>query len=158
MTASIASLALALSVASTGGLLDLLHNDGGFVTPPGPGLGWGFPNGNPDGHGYYDYGRTVPMGADRTPDYYFRRQYTMPATQIFYPTYYNHYISRGQRYIPYSNCGGWHPAGGPAPGPSNMPMYPSRGYNNALPSGSVPTFTGRTDAPPEPAGGSGLIP
>src|SRR5437764_1401640 len=84
----------------------------GWVMPPGPGYGWGFPNGNPDGYGWWDNGIYLPLGADRTSDYYFPRNITMPPDSMFLPTYYNAYESRGQRYIPYTNCGGDHPAGG----------------------------------------------
>ena len=34
----------------TGGLFGG-HKPGGRILPPGPGHGWGFPNGNPDGYG-----------------------------------------------------------------------------------------------------------
>ncbi len=82
------------------------------ILPPGPGVGWGFPNGAPDGYGWYSVGDRLPLGADRTPDYYFNRQYAIMPQQMFLPTYFNTYVMRGQRYIPYVNCGGAHPAGG----------------------------------------------
>ncbi len=135
---------------------------GGRITPPGPGAGWGFPNGNPDGYGWVDFGTTLPIGGDRIPDYFFRRQYSLPPEQVFFPTYYNAYITRGQRFIPYVGAGGWHPAGGPAPGSAVTPVNP---YRQTVELGQqreaqvpLPRFTGRTEAPPVPTGGSGLIP
>ncbi len=158
MIAALGSLALALATSSTGGLFDH-HHHGGFITPPGPGYGWGFPNGNPDGYGWVDYGRTLPLGGDRTSDYFFRRVYAVPATQAFLPTYYNPYIMRGQRYLPFSGCGGAHPAGGPPTGLARTPYDPyEETIRNANPVVQPPQFTGRVEAPPQPAGGSGLIP
>jgi hypothetical protein len=135
---------------------------GGRITPPGPGYGWGFPDNNPDGYGWVDYGTTLPLGGDRTPDYFFRRQYTVPVQQAFFPTYYNPYVMRGQRYIPYTGCGGWHPAGGPAMGTSFTPVHPyDEGVRADQSRGSTitpPQFTGRTEAKPVASGESGLIP
>lgn len=160
MVCPLATMALAASLLATGGLLDGHHHrHGGRITPPGPGYGWGFPNGNPDGYGWVDYGTTLPIGADRTPDYFFRRQFTIPAPQLFLPNYYNPYVSRGQRYLPYAGCGGAHPAGGPPTGPSELPYSPYEdNVRAARPAVEPPTFTGNVGAPPEPAGGSGLIP
>src|SRR3954469_19944917 len=113
MTSLIVSMALALAVGSTG----QSHVPGfyGAATPmpPGPGYGWGFPNGNPDGYGFWDAGVYLPLGADRTSDYFFRRYYSVPADQMFMASYYNPYVTRGQRYLSYAGCGGAHPAGGP---------------------------------------------
>ncbi len=156
MVSSMASLALALSVASTGGLFR--HEPGGRITPPGPGYGWGFPNGNPDGFGYVDYGSTLPLGANRTPDYFFRRYFALPASQVFFPTYYNPYLTRGQRYLPFSGCGGEHPAGGPPFGSAEMPMHPYTNVINTQPLVEPPPMSGRVEAPPIAPGGSGLIP
>lgn len=177
MVSSLAPLALAYSLATIGGLFDhengrvvarvplghrashAHHTHGGRITPPGPGLGWGFPNGNPDGYGWVDYGTTLPLGADRTPDYFFRRQYATPIPQMFFPTYYNPYVSRGQRYLPYSGCGGAHPAGGPPLGSSEMSARPYEDWlSQSRPVVQPPDYTGEVDAPAEPAGGSGLIP
>ena len=80
------------------------HRD--YILPPGPGDGWGFPNGFPDGYGWADYGPYLPLNADRTADYYFPRYYVVPPEQMFFPTYYNPYETRGQRYIPYVADGG----------------------------------------------------
>ena len=103
MASSIASLALALSMASTGGFF---HKHTGGILPPGPGFGWGFPNDAPDHYGWVDYGIYLPLGADRTPDYYFPRHFSLPADQVLPTNYYNAYVARGQRYLPYSGCGG----------------------------------------------------
>jgi hypothetical protein len=135
-----------------------MHGGGGRITPPGPGYGWGFPNGNPDGYGWVDFGTTLPLGSDRITDYYFRRQFSMPVSQMFLPQYYNPYLTRGQRYVPYTACGGMHPAGGPALGPADMPVHPSQDAERSQPSRPTPTFSGRVEAPPAPPGGSGLIP
>src|SRR3954453_12562819 len=94
MASSIASLALALSLASTGGLFHHPQT-GGHILPPGPGFGWGFPNGNPAGCGYVDYGVSLPLGADRTPEYYFPRNFAPPPLQSVPSTYYNPYITNG---------------------------------------------------------------
>lgn len=170
MLATIGSLALAIAVSSTGQQQHSHqsanqhhrhhhHKGGGFITPRGPGYGWGFPNGNPDGYGWVDYDRTLPLWADRTPEYFFRRQYAVPAHQLFFPTYYNPYISRGQRYLPFSGCGGDHPAGGPPMGDARMPRNPYEDMiREAQPTVDVPQFTGRVESEPQPAGGSGLVP
>ena len=70
--------------------------------PPGPGDGWGFPNDNPDRYGWVDYGVYLPLGADRTAEYYFPRYFAVPPEQMFIQTYYNPFETRGQRYIPYA--------------------------------------------------------
>ncbi len=97
---------------------------GGRVAPPGPGYGWGFANDAPDGYGWVDFGTSLPLGGDRIPDYFFRRQYALPASELFMVNYYNPYLTRGQRYLPYSGAGGAHPAGCLPTGSSEMPMYP----------------------------------
>lgn len=130
-----------------------------MVTPPGPGLGWGFQNGNPDGYGWVDYGTTVPLGADRTPDYFFRRQYTVPLSQAIPQLYYNAYVTRGQRYLPFAGCGGEHPAGGPPPGPSTLPITPYEDVTrNAAPVVPPPAFNGRSEGVVEPSGTGGRLP
>jgi hypothetical protein len=157
MTSTILSVTLALAMTSTGGLFGR-HSSGGYALPPGPGYGWGFPNGNPDGYGWYGVGDRLPLGADRTPDYYFLRDYAVPADQMFFPTYYNPYVTRGQRYIPYTGCCGWHPAGGPPTGSAETPIHP---YNDTIGTGprvTLPRYSGRTQAAPVPSGGTGLTP
>ena len=156
MASTIASLALAISVASTGGLFH--KSPGGKIVAPGPGYGWGFPNGNPDGYGYVDYGDALPLGANRTPDYFFPRNFALPALQSFPATFYNPYVSNGQRYLPYSGCGGDHPAGGAPSGSATLPLHPYANIVGSRPVVAPPEFTGRIEAPPVPAGGSGLIP
>lgn len=154
MTSAIVTVTLALAMGSTEGLF----SGGGRIMPPGPGYGWGFPNGNPDGYGWVDYGSFLPLGADRTADYYFQRQFSIPINQMFMPTYYNAYVTRGQRYIPYTGCGGWHPAGGPPVASAATPLHP---YNETIGSGprvQVPAFSGRVEAPPVNSGGTGLTP
>ncbi len=159
MASSIASLTLAFALASTGGLFHQDHRQqGGRILPPGPGYGWGFPNGQPDGYGWFDHGDYLPIRADRIPEYYFPRYLALPPAQLFLPSYYNPYITRGQRYIPYANCGGEHPMGGPPLGPAQLPVYP---YNDSLGTGptvSLPAFTGNIGAPPVNAGSTGLTP
>jgi hypothetical protein len=157
MASTIVSFTLALAMGATGGLFS---GGGGGNRPPGPvpNYGPGFPNGNPDGYGYIDYGTYLPLGADRTADWYFQRQFAIPANQMFLPTYYNAYVTRGQRFIPYAGCGGCHPMGGPPLASADTPMHP---YNDTIGSGprvSVPPFTGRVEAPPVNSGGTGLTP
>src|SRR3954471_12754940 len=129
--ASLVSLALAVAMASTGGLFH--RQGGGRIMPPGPGPGWGFPNGNPDGYGWVDYGTYLPLGADRTPDYFFPRYYSTPPAQLLFPAYYNRYVMRGRRTIPYTNGGGAHPAGGPPLGPAWTPVHPYAGATGNQP-------------------------
>jgi hypothetical protein len=161
MTSLIVPMALALSMASTGQVTMTYPRclqPATFPLPPGPGYGWGFPNGAPVGHGYFDPGTCIPLGADRTTDYFFRRYYSAPTDQLFMATYYNPYMSRGQRYVPYAGCGGEHPAGGLALSPAETPMNP---YQNTIGSGPqvpIPGFTGRVEAPPINSGNSGLTP
>ncbi len=168
MTSTAISLALALALGATGdhgahprqGWLarHYAQRTGGYILGPGPGNGWGFPNGNPDGYGWYDLGPRLPIAGGRTADYYFRRYYSVPAEQLFISTYYNPYVSQGQRYIPYSNCGGPHPASGLPYGSAVLSMHP---YNDTLGTGPrvpIPSFTGRVEAPPINTGNSGLTP
>jgi hypothetical protein len=157
MTSTIVSMTLALAMGSTGGAFRY-HGPVPRILPPGPGYGHGFPNGNPDGYGWFDYSTWVPLGADRTPEYYFPRYFAVPADQAFLPTYYNPYQSRGQRYITFTNCGGWHPAGGPPMASSEMPVHPYRDTIGSGPRVQLPTFSGRVEAPPINSGGSGLTP
>ena len=50
----------------------------GGILPAGPGYGYGFPNGNPDGYGWWDHGGYLPLGANRTAEYYFNRKFAVP--------------------------------------------------------------------------------
>lgn len=156
MAASLASFVLACSMVSTGGWFQ--HRQGGWILPPGPGYGWGFPNGNPDGYGWFDVGYYLPIGADRTPDYYFPRYFAVPPDQLLLPSYYNPYLTRGQRYIPYAGCGGLHPMSGPPQGSAVMPVHPYRESLGAGPTVRVPAFNGNVEAPPINAGSTGLTP
>ena len=157
MVSAIASVLLTISMASTGGLKNRLQG-GGRILPPGPGNGWGFPNGQPDGYGYYDYGTYLPLGADRTPEYYFPRNFALPIAQLVPNTYFNPYVTNGQRYIPFVNCGGIHPAGGPARASAALPVSPYENVVGNRPVVAPPNFTGRVESAPVPSGGSGLIP
>ena len=158
MATSIGSLVLILSVSTTGGLFDFLKPRGQILldNPTAP---YGFPNGNPDGYGWVDFGTALPLGANRISEYHFPRYFAMPADQLWFPTYYNAYTTRGQRYLPYANCGGEHPVGGPAPIPGNTPVHP---YTNTLNDTTrmrpVPTFNGREEAPRINPGQTGLRP
>jgi hypothetical protein len=114
----------------------------------GPGLGWGFKNGNPDGYGYVDYGDALPLGANRTADYFFGRQFAFTPQAMFLPTYYNPYLMRGQRYIPYSGCGGDHPFGAEPQGSSMTPYVTSAAPASNAPRVAVPTFNGRDETSP----------
>jgi len=135
------------------------HGSGGFILPPGPGDGWGFPNGDPNGAGWYDPAPYLPLGADRTSDYFFPRYFTAPPQQMFLSTYYNAYENKGQRYLPYSGAGGDHPMGGPPLDTAITPMQPYSMLNNSQPVTAAPRLRGRVQAPPLPAsGGSGLTP
>jgi hypothetical protein len=156
MAASLVPLALALALSSPGGLL---HRTGGRVMPPGPGYGWGFPNGNPDGYGWVDYGTYLPLGADRTPDYFFPRYLAVPPIQLFLATYYNPYNQLGQRYLPYSGCGGGvHPMSGLPLGSSLTPVYPYYGAPGDRPVVSPPTFSGRVEGSPTPTSSRNVYP
>jgi hypothetical protein len=78
---------------------------------------------------------------------------------MFMTTYYNPYLTKGQRYDPYTGCApGFHPASGPALGSANTPLHP---YQDTLGSGprvSIPGFDGRVEAPPVNSGSTGLTP
>lgn len=154
MTTSVMlALALAAGATSWPG-----HGEGGFILPDGPGNGWGFPNGNPDGYGYFDHGIYLPLGANRTSEYFFPRYLSVPATQMFLPQYYNAYVTRGQRYIPYTGDGGWHPAGGLPMASAIMPINPYEDAIGGGPKVKLPPFTGRVEARPINTGSSGLTP
>lgn len=140
------------------GFLKIHRYPDGYVLPPGPGDGYGFPNGNPDGYGYTDYGVYLPQHGDRSPSYHFPRYYAVPPEQMFFPTYYNPYMNRGQRFIPYLGCGGDHPAGGPPSIPSETPVYPYQDTIGNAPRTNIPNFTGRVEARPVNPGSSGLRP
>jgi hypothetical protein len=167
MSSLIVSMGLALSLGAAGQTYqphtrlyaNYLQQPPRWVLPPGPGLGWGFANGNPDGYGFFDVGDRLPLGADRTSEYYFRRYYSVPVDQMFMPNYYNPYVNRGQRYLSYSGCApGYHPAGGLPTASVENDRHP---YNDTLGTGprvSIPSFSGRIEAGPVNSGGTGLTP
>lgn len=132
------------------------HTD--YIVPPGPGNGWGFPNDKPALAGWYDVGVYLPLGADRTADYFFPRFLAVPPEQMFLQTYYNSFETRGQRYIPYVGAGGDHPAGGAPISSAELPVSPYARLNEDRPVTPVPRLRGRVEAPPLPSGGSGLNP
>ena len=115
MTTTVISIALALAAGATAQCPNCgqNHHRGGRILGPGPGNGFGFPNDQPDGYGWVDYGTWLPIREDRTAEYYFPRYYAVPPQQAFIPTYYNPYITRGQRYIAFAGAGGSHAMGGP---------------------------------------------
>ncbi len=162
MTSLIVSLGLALALGSTGQQpVHYGHHQQNDlrIMPPGPGYGWGFRNGNPDGYGFWDAGTNLPLGADRTSDYFFRRYYSVPADQMFMACYYNPYLTRGQRYITYTGCApGFHPAGGPPQGSANTPMQPYQDTLGTGPRVTIPAFNGRIEAPPVNSNSTGLTP
>ncbi len=156
MATSIGSLVLILSVSTTGGMFDFLKPRGQIVNDrPIP---YGLPAGNPDGYGWVDYGTALPLGANRISEYHFPRYLAYPPDQLFFPTYYNPYTTRGQRFLPYAGCGGEHPAGGPAVIPGNTPVYPYNETVSDAPVRPVPTFGGRVEANRENPGTTGLRP
>jgi hypothetical protein len=134
-----------------------LHG-GGRILPDGPGNGWGFPNDNPDHYGWFDHGLNLPLGGNRVGEYYFPRYYAIPPTQAFLPSYYNPYLTRGQRYVAYVGCGGAHPAGGYPPGSAETPIHPYQDTIGSGPRVRIPAFNGRIEASPINSGGSGLTP
>src|SRR5271155_1157234 len=76
MTASIVTVGLTLVLNSFGLGRDSAHHhhySQSYILPPGPGDGWGFPGDNPDKYGWTDYDVYLPLGADRTAEYYFPR-------------------------------------------------------------------------------------
>jgi hypothetical protein len=129
-----------------------------WILPPGPGDGWGFPNDAPDGYGWVNYGVFLPLGADRTAEYYFPRYMAAPPEQLFFPTYYNCFETRGQRYIPYCAAGGEHPMGGPPPASAELPMSPYAAIPETGPVVPIPRFNGRVEAPPDRSIGTPLTP
>jgi hypothetical protein len=168
MTASIAAVGLTLALHSFGlghapaeyrsSYILRQQRGASHIVPPGPGDGWGFPNNNPDRFGWVNYGTYLPLGADRTAEYYFPRYHAVPPQQMFLQTYYNAFETRGQRYIPYAAAGGEHPMGGAPLASAELPVSPYAALNESAPVVPVPRLNGRVEAPPLPSGGSGLTP
>jgi hypothetical protein len=168
MTATIVTVSLSLAISSFGLGHDhqhqcehehynLLHNGHhphhikrDRIMPPGPGDGWGFPNDNPDMYGWVDYEVNIPLGADRTAEYYFPRYIAVPPEQMFMTTYYNPFVTRGQRYLPFSGGGGDHPAGGPPMGPATLPVSPYADEPDT-PVVTIPRLSGRAEPGPNPS-------
>lgn len=158
MVGLVGSMTLWMAMNSTGGIF-FNRNPNGGVVPPQPGNGVGFPNGNPDGYGFFEFGDQLPLTADRIPDYFFRRYRVVPANQMFFPTYYNPYISRGQRFLPYAGCGGLHPMSGQPKQSAEESVHPyNNTVNNQPQTAPPPQFTGRIEASPVNPGSTGLRP
>ena len=157
MACMVGSVTILIAMSSTGGLF-FNRNPNNLVLPPQPGYGVGFPNGNPDLYGYINPGVLLPLTADRTPDYYFPRYLSYPATQTWLPNYYNPYVSRGQRFLPAAGCGGLHPASGPPRGQAADSIHPYADTLNNQPRTAIPTFSGRVEAPPDTSTSTGLRP
>ena len=161
MASSIASMLLMLSVSASGGLFQGLFQPGGRIMNDGPGPGWGFRNGNPDGYGWVDpYSQEAsPLGRqpdarlllpplprragrpDVLPDVLQPVPDPRPAVRPL------HQLRRRPPRGP--------PAGRPRP---NMPIHP---YNDTLGTQVLrpqPAFNGRVEAPPINPGTSGLRP
>ena len=159
---TLVTLALSLAVGSTtvgpnSHYARRTTTNGRFL-PPGPGNGWGFANGNPDGVGWADYSSVIPVGPDRVPEYFFPRYFAYPANQLFSPEFYNPYITRGQRYIAFSNCGGEHPMGGLPIQSAALPTHPYQDTIGTGPRVKVPVYTGKVAATPINPGSTGLTP
>jgi hypothetical protein len=157
MACMVGSVTILVAMSSTGGLF-FHRNPNNLVLPPQPGYGVGFVNGNPDGYGWVNPGVLLPLTADRTPDYFFPRYLALPATQQCLPNFYNPYISRGQRFIPYAGCGGLHPASGPPTATAVEAMHPYTETLNNQPRTAIPTFSGRVEAAPDTSTSTGLRP
>ena len=157
MLSMVGSVTILIAMSSTGGIF--FHRDpNNLVFPPQPGYGAGYQNGNPDGYGWYNHGVYMPLTADRTPEYYFPRYMAVPPTQSFLPNYYNPYVSRGQRFIPFSGCGGPHPMSGPPQSSAMQEVHPYSATLNEAPRVTAPRFSGRVEAPPVNPGNTGLRP
>jgi hypothetical protein len=163
MSSAIVTMSLTLAVHAFGLGQDPyphhFHSQGPLnIVPPGPGDGWGFPNGAIDGYGWVDYGYLLPLGANRTPEYYFPRVFSVPPAQMFPQTYYNCFETRGQRFIPYAGGGGDHPMGGPPLASSHLPVSPYTANPDDKPLVTVPELKGAIEVPPLSSGSSGLTP
>jgi hypothetical protein len=163
MSSAIVTMSLTLAVHAFGlGQSPYSHHGDSYgalnIVPPGPGDGWGFPNGAIDGYGWVDYGYLLPLGADRTPEYYFPRYNSVPPAQMFPQTYYNCFETRGQRYIPYAGSGGDHPMGGPPLASSHLPVSPYTDSPDDTPQVTVPRLNGAVEDKPLSSGSSGLTP
>ena len=158
MVSMVGSVTILIAMSSTGGIF-FHRNPNNHVMPPLPGYGAGYPNGNPDGYGFIDYGDKLPLYTDRLPEYHFPRYLAVPASQLFLPNYYDPYVSRGQRFIPYAGCGGSpHPMSSLPKVSAVQSVHPYTETLNTTPRVSAPRFSGRVEAPPVNPGGTGLRP
>jgi hypothetical protein len=157
MVSMVGSVTILIAMSSTGGIF-FHRNPNNLVQPPLPGYGAGYQNGNPDGYGYFDHGVNLPLTADRTGEYFFPRYLAIPASQSFMPIYYNPFVSRGQRFIPFSGCGGSHPMSGPPQASAEDVVHPYTSTLNETPRVTAPRFSGRVEAPPINPGNTGLRP
>lgn len=157
MVTMVGSVTILIAMSTTGGIF-FNRNPNNRVQAPLPGYGAGFQNGNPDGYGWHDFGVNLPLSGDRTPEYHFPRYLAVPPTQLFFPNYYNPYVSRGQRFIPYTGCGGIHPLSGPPRVSAVESVHPYNETLNSTPRVSIPRFSGRVEAPPINPGTTGLRP
>jgi hypothetical protein len=73
-------------------------------------------------------------------------------------TYYNPYVNRGQRYLPFTGNGGDHPMGGPPLASAITSQRPYSTLSNTAPVTAVPRLRGRVEAPWENSGKTGLTP
>ena len=126
---------------------------------PGPGDGWGFPNGNPDGYGFWSQGHKLAICQGRTTEFYVQRYMMLPSCQLLFPQYFNPYVMRSQRFIPYTGCeGGCHPFSGTIT-PTTLSMKPyDEGPVSNVPVVRMPRFVGVTESEPINSGSSGLLP
>ncbi len=157
MISMIGSVTILIAMNTTGGIF-FNRNPNKWVEPSHPGYGVGFTNGNPDGYGWVDFGTNLPMTADRISEYYFPRYMSIPPNQLFLPNYYNPYVSRGQRFLPFTGCGGPHPASGVPVGSANEAVHPYQETLNTVPRVVAPRFNGRVEANPVNPGSTGLRP
>lgn len=157
MVSMVGSVTILIAMSSTGGIF-FHRNPNNLVQPPLPGYGAGFQNGNPDGYGWVDFGVNLPLTADRIAEYHFPRYLAVPASQMFLPNYFNPFVSRGQRFIPFTACGGSHPASGPAQASAMDEVHPYQSTLNETPRVTAPRFSGRVEAIPVTPGSTGLRP
>jgi hypothetical protein len=82
----------------------------------------------------------------------------IPPQQAFMGTYYNPYVNRGQRYLPYTGNGGDHPMGGPAPDTAETLVRPYSSLVSDRPVTRVPRLRGRVEGTSDTSGKTGLTP
>ena len=157
MVSMVGSVTLLVAMSTTGGIF-FNRNPNNLVQPPLPGYGAGYRNENPDGYGWVDYGVNLPLTTDRISEYHFPRYLAVPPTQLFLPNYYNPYVSRGQRFMPYAGCGGPHPMSGPPAASAMEEVHPYNATLNTTPRVMAPRFNGRVEATPVNPGTTGLRP